>query len=156
VHGITCNPWDVTRTPGGSSGGAVAAVAAALAPLALATDGGGSIRRPAAHTNLVGLKTSLGRIRRGNGFPQLMFDCETIGPIGRSLDDVRLMFGVLANRFARTPQRQNLLRRPRILYVEKIGDAPVDPEIRRVCADTVDRLVVLGHHVTCCNLPFAT
>ena len=156
VHGITRNPWDVDRTPGGSSGGAVAAVAAGLAPLALATDGGGSIRRPAAHTNLVGLKTSIGRIRRGNGFPQLMFDCEVIGPIARSVDDARLMFGVLANRFGRTfHDRQDPLRRPRIVYVEKVGDAPVDPEIRRVCAAAADRLVFLGHHVTRGNLPFA-
>ena len=62
VHGITRNPWRLDRTPGGSSGGAAAAVAAGLGPLALGTDGGGSIRVPAACTGLVGLKPTLGRV----------------------------------------------------------------------------------------------
>ena len=62
LFGTTHNPWDLRLTPGGSSGGAVAAVAAGMAPLALATDGGGSIRRPASHTGLVGFKPSQGRV----------------------------------------------------------------------------------------------
>src|SRR5579863_1929862 len=155
VYGVTRNPWDLTRTPGGSSRSADAAVAAGLAPLALATDGGGSIRRPAAHTNLVGLKPSIGRIRRGNGFPRLMFDCEVVGPIARSVGDARLLFEILAQRVGTEDRdRHAPLRRPRILYVERIDAAPVDPEVLRLCTAAADRFVLLGHHVTHGSLPF--
>ncbi len=67
LFGVTRNPWDLRLTPGGSSGGAVAAVAAGLGPLAIGTDGGGSIRRPAGHAGLVGLKPSTGRVARTRG-----------------------------------------------------------------------------------------
>ena len=151
VFGVTRNPWDLACTPGGSSGGAVAAVAAGLAPAALATDGGGSIRRPCAYTGLVGLKPTAGRIRRGRGLPQLMFDFEVVGPIARHAADVRAMLQVLA-----PGTRANFVtpKRARILFVEQFGTAPVDPGITERCREAADELRNLGHNVTAGQLPF--
>jgi aspartyl-tRNA(Asn)/glutamyl-tRNA(Gln) amidotransferase subunit A len=91
LHGATRNPWDLALTPGGSSGGAVAAVAAGLGPLALATDAGGSTRRPAAHTGLVGFKPSLGAVPNPWGFADPNHLLSVIGQLGRSVEDVALM-----------------------------------------------------------------
>jgi aspartyl-tRNA(Asn)/glutamyl-tRNA(Gln) amidotransferase subunit A len=66
--GVTRNPWNPEKTPGGSSGGSAAAVASGMVPLATATDGGGSTRQPAAYTSLIGLKPSHGRIAKANGY----------------------------------------------------------------------------------------
>ncbi|MEA3164386.1 MAG: aspartyl-tRNA(Asn)/glutamyl-tRNA(Gln) amidotransferase subunit, partial [Verrucomicrobiota bacterium] len=81
LFGPTRNPWNLELTPGGSSGGAVAAVSAGIGPIAIGTDGGGSIRRPAAHTGLVGLKPSRGRVPRSDGLPAILLELETLGPI---------------------------------------------------------------------------
>src|SRR5580704_11028002 len=118
--GITRNPWNPALTPGGSSGGAGAAVAAGLGPLAVGTDGGGSIRRPAAHTGLVGLKPSRGRVPRADGFPVILLDCEVIGPIARTVADTRALLSALAGTTAPTPEPPRTLR---ILYVKQFGGA---------------------------------
>ena len=95
VNGRTSNPWDLDRTPGGSSGGAAAAVAAGLGPLALGGDGGGSIRIPAAFCGLVGFKPTFGLVPRepcAVGWKTLV----SYGPLARSVDDARLMLRALA------------------------------------------------------------
>jgi aspartyl-tRNA(Asn)/glutamyl-tRNA(Gln) amidotransferase subunit A len=96
LFGTTGNPWDPRLTPGGSSGGAVAAVAAGLGPLAIGTDGGGSIRRPAGHAGLVGLKPSMGRVARANGLPAILHDFEVVGPMARTTADAALLFSAIA------------------------------------------------------------
>jgi aspartyl-tRNA(Asn)/glutamyl-tRNA(Gln) amidotransferase subunit A len=163
VFGVTRNPWNLDRTPGGSSGGAAAAVAAGLVPLALGTDGGGSIRRPAAYTGLVGLKPTIARIPRARGFPQILHDCEVVGPIARTVNDARLMLSVLAQPHV-ADQRSRLFQplqpaatpsRLRILYVESIGDAPVDLSIRQASRQFAERLTALGHSVITGMLPFS-
>jgi aspartyl-tRNA(Asn)/glutamyl-tRNA(Gln) amidotransferase subunit A len=136
VFGATRNPYDLALTPGGSSGGSVAAVAAGLVPLALGTDGGGSIRRPASHTGLVGLKPSIGAVPRVNSLPMMLLDLEVIGPIARTVEDTALLFDTICGPDPR--DRRSLFafsekaKAPlRILYVPRFGDAPLDPEIAR-------------------------
>jgi Asp-tRNA(Asn)/Glu-tRNA(Gln) amidotransferase A subunit family amidase len=89
LYGATRNPWNPQASPGGSSGGSGAAMAAGIAPVATATDGGGSIRIPAAWCGLVGLKPTNGVIGR-EPIPEWI-DLSTFGPLGHSVDDVRLL-----------------------------------------------------------------
>lgn len=151
VFGVTRNPWDLAMTPGGSSGGAVAAVAAGLCPVAVGTDGGGSIRRPAAHTGLVGLKPSRDAVPRADGFPAILLDCEVIGPIARTVADARALFHVLADTTAHEPAPARPLR---ILYVKQFGGSPVDPEIATSVAAAAEALADLGHIVEPGEAPF--
>jgi aspartyl-tRNA(Asn)/glutamyl-tRNA(Gln) amidotransferase subunit A len=151
VFGVTRNPWNPALTPGGSSGGAVAAVTAGLGPVAVGTDGGGSIRRPAAHTGLVGLKPSRDAVPRANGFPVILLDCEVIGPIARTAADARALFHALAG----TPVPSPTPARPlRILYVKQFGGSPVDPEIAASVAAAARDLSSLGHAVEEGEAPF--
>lgn len=94
LTGITRNPWNTAMTPGGSSGGAAAAVAAGMGPLAVGTDGGGSIRIPCAFTGLFGIKASFGRVP---AWPLSPFGTVAhVGPITRTVADAALMLNVLA------------------------------------------------------------
>ena len=94
-HGTTRSPWNLGLTPGGSSGGAVAALAAGIGALALATDAGGSTRRPAAHCGLVGHKPTFGLIPCGPGFDEPNFGLSVIGQIARSVGDAAWLFELL-------------------------------------------------------------
>jgi len=163
LFGVTGNPWDPARTPGGSSGGAVASVAAGMVPAAIGTDGGGSIRRPAAHTGLVGLKSTVGRIPRLGGFPHMLLDFEVAGALTRTVADTALLFAAMAGP---DPRVQNSLGfaepdwdidrppgRLRIRYVERFGDAPLAPEIAASVASAAKALEELGHTVEAGALP---
>ncbi len=162
VFGVTGNPWAPELTPGGSSGGAVAAVAAGIAPLAIGQDGGGSIRRPACHAGLVGLKPSLSAWPREHVLPSLLLDFEVIGPLARTVADARMMFDVLRGPAAvdrssfAAAQAATLPRaaRPlRVLYVERMGSAPLDPQIAHSVGQAVEQLAGLGHKVSAGDLP---
>ncbi len=165
LFGTTRNPWNLALTPGGSSGGAVAGVASGCTPLALATDGGGSIRRPASHTGLVGFKPSLGAVAREHALPTLLLDFEVVGPIARTVADARLLFDALrgptqrdrrslAASAAATLASQGPAALPaRVLYVPAMNGAAVDPEIAQCCLQAAGRLRQLGHHVTAGELP---
>jgi len=103
LTGVTRNPWNPAHTPGGSSAGAVASVAAGVSPLAVGTDGGGSIRVPCALTGLVGLKPTFGRVPT---FPAMVVGAPAhVGPIGRTVDDVARLLTVLAGSDDRDPFR---------------------------------------------------
>lgn len=165
VFGATGNPWNPALTPGGSSGGAVAAVASGMGVAAMATDGGGSIRRPCAHTGLYGLKPSPGFVGRADGLPPLLGDFETMGVIARSPRDLRAVLSAAAHRhpadrasFAFSDEERMAAprhrRQLRILYVPAFGDFPVDPDIRASVAAAAGLFERMGHRVEEGAVPF--
>jgi aspartyl-tRNA(Asn)/glutamyl-tRNA(Gln) amidotransferase subunit A len=153
LFGVTRNPWNADLTPGGSSGGAAASVAAGFVPAAIGTDGGGSIRRPACHTGLVGYKPSIGRWPRADGLPAILTDFETIGSLARTVEDTLLLDEVLRGRDLRdwrsstAPALAWPTKTRRILYVPRLGTAPVDPEVASQVEALAQRLSSLGHDV---------
>jgi len=146
LFGPTRNPWALALTPGGSSGGAVAAAATGMGAIAIGTDGGGSIRRPAAHTGLVGFKPSRDTVPRAGGFPAILHDFEVVGPIARCVDDIVVATWVMAGpKWREQSAAPNVARR--ILYIPTFSNAPVDPAIASSVADIASDLARLGHQV---------
>lgn len=158
VFPTTCNPWDITRTPGGSSSGSGAAVAAGMGPFAIASDGGGSIRVPAAHCGVFGMKASMGRVplypaTRDERYPGMSSweSLEHIGPIARTVEDAALMLSVIG--CGPDPRDRHSLPGPefawrdcvlntdlrglRVAYSADFGYAAVDPAVRRLVAEAV-------------------
>lgn len=101
VHGVTANPYDLARTPGGSSGGASAALAAGFGPLAVGSDGAGSIRIPASSTNVFGLKPGFGRVPAFP--PDIDMPLSVVGPLTRTVADTALMLEVMSRPEPRDP-----------------------------------------------------
>lgn len=145
LFGPTRNPWRLDRTPGGSSGGAAAAVAAGLGPVAIGTDGGGSIRIPAAFTGIFGLKPSYGRIATYP--PSGAWSLSHIGPMTRTVADAALVLRVAAGPDERDPHSlprdgvdyvravRNGIKGLRVAYAEDLGNVTaIDPEVRRTVA----------------------
>jgi len=154
LTGVTRNPWDLGRTPGGSSAGAAAACAAGIAPLHLGSDGAGSIRIPAAFTGIFGLKPSFGRVPAYPLSPMGLL--AHIGPMTRSVADAALMLSVISapddrDPYALPPERRNYLdgleagvRGWRIAYSPALGYAKVDPAIAGLAAEAVKQFEALG------------
>jgi aspartyl-tRNA(Asn)/glutamyl-tRNA(Gln) amidotransferase subunit A len=126
----------------------VAAVAAGMGPLAIAADGGGSIRRPASYTGVVGFKPSRGAVPRADGFPAILLDFEVAGPIARCVDDIIAAIRIISAPGAiPSSATDGTPPRCRILYTPTFADAPVDPEIAASVAAAAIELERQGHHV---------
>ena len=157
LTGITRNPWNPAKTPGGSSGGAAAAVASGMGALAVGTDGGGSIRIPCSFTGLFGIKASFGRVP---AWPMSPFGTVAhVGPITRSVSDAALMLNVLAlpdardwhalpfdARDWRTGLEQGISDL-RIAYSPDLGYAKVDAEVAAIVRKSIDVFTDLGAKV---------
>ncbi len=139
VFGATRNPYDVSKTCGGSSGGAAVALAAGMLPIADGSDLGGSLRNPAAFCNVVGFRPSPGRV------PNLTFSpLATAGPMARSVGDVALLLSAMAGRYADAPlalaEPGSVFRQPlgrslkgvRVAWFKDLGGVPFDPRVTAV------------------------
>ncbi|GAB2679562.1 amidase [Nocardia goodfellowii] len=161
THGVTRNPWDRTRSTGGSSGGSAAAVAAGLVPVAIGGDGGGSIRIPAACCGLFGLKTQRGRVPTAP-HEHLWWALGVVGPLTRTVYDSALVYDVIRGSTARDRFHAPdpimsfvaAATRPstglRIGYSTKspVPLAKPDPQHVRAVLDTAELLAGLGHSVS--------
>ena len=166
AYGPTRNPWDVARVPGGSSGGSAAAVAARLAPAALASDTGGSIRQPAAFCGVTGFKPTYGRVPRF-GCTAFASSLDQVGPIARSVEDAAAVYQVIAGldpRDSTTSPRpvEDVLpavRAAKDLKGLKLGLPKeyfvegLDPEIEKLTRAAVDQCRALGAEIVDVELP---
>ncbi|WP_127092189.1 amidase family protein [Aquabacter cavernae] len=157
LTGITRHPWNLAKTPGGSSAGAAASVAAGITPFALGTDGGGSIRIPCAFTGLAGLKGHFGRVPvwPASATPTLAH----VGPIARSMEDAALLFSAIAGHDRRDPfgvagpvpdvlgAAKASVAGLRVAYSPTLGYARPDPEVVEITRRAARTLQDLGCHV---------
>ncbi|MGO8872257.1 MAG: amidase [Acidimicrobiales bacterium] len=159
VFGPTCNPWNLDHSPGGSSGGSAAAIASGMVPLATGSDGGGSIRIPAACCGLSGMKASLGRVPSGGASAPDWHHLSTKGPMARRLSDVVAALDVVVGP---DPSDLRSLPRPeaswlatledpkpprRVAWSPTLGYAEVDAEVLAICERALEVLASLGTEV---------
>lgn len=159
MFGPTLNPWNLEHSPGGSSGGSAAAIASGMVPLATASDGGGSIRIPAACCGLAGMKPSLGRVPSGGTHAPDWHHLSTKGPLARRITDVAAALEVAVGP---DPTDLRSLPRPeaswtaavdepkpplRVAWAPTLGYATVDAEVLAICERAVGTLASLGADV---------
>jgi amidase len=154
ITGRTNNPWDVERTPGGSSGGEAAAIASGCSPGGVGSDGGGSIRVPAHFCGIAGLKPTPGRVSLAGHRPSdAITGIAVAGPMARSVTDVRLLFEVLAGYDDRdplsapVPLHEPRLEGVRIGVMEQFYDVPVQSAVRKAIRAAATALADLGFEV---------
>jgi aspartyl-tRNA(Asn)/glutamyl-tRNA(Gln) amidotransferase subunit A len=158
MHGATRNPWNTDHSPGGSSGGAAASVAAGISPLALGTDGGGSVRIPSSYSGLYGIKPTFGRVpHTPNESPYATLVSN--GPLARTVEDAANMLAVMAQPDAsdwysavegNINYSDNLdvgIRGLKIAYSPELGGARPTSEVRDMISKAVNKLEDLGAHV---------
>ncbi|MBI1329512.1 MAG: amidase [Alphaproteobacteria bacterium] len=164
LTGITRNPWNLEKTPGGSSGGSSAALAARFAPLTLGTDGGGSIRIPASFTGTYGLKPSFGRVP---AYPLSPFGTVAhVGPMTRTVRDAAMMMNVIAKPDARdwhslpyapidyAAELEMPMKGKRIAFSPRLGWVTrIDAEVEEIVAAAVKRFEAMGANVDVVDPP---
>ena len=163
---LTRNPWDVERIPGGSSGGAAACVAAAMAPLSIGTDTGGSIRQPAALCGVSGMKPTYGRVSR-YGLVAFASSLDQVGPLASNAEDLALLMEVLAGHDpldstsapvdvpSYTATVQQPLEGLRVGWIPEQFRSGLDPEIEAATQEALDVYRSLGASVQEVALPHA-
>jgi aspartyl-tRNA(Asn)/glutamyl-tRNA(Gln) amidotransferase subunit A len=159
LFGVTRNPWNLDRSPGGSSGGASAGIAGGVVPLATAGDGGGSIRIPASFTGCFGLKTSYGRVPRGPEPLWINDDTSVYGPLTRTVEDAALFLDVVAGAHALDPNSlphpglsyrkvlRDLPKKLRFAFSPDLGYAIVQSDVAAVVREATRVFTELGHTV---------
>ena len=164
AFGPTANPWALDRVPGGSSGGSAAAVAADLAPLALGSDTGGSIRQPAALCGVLGLKPTYGRVSR-YGLMAYASSLDQIGPLARTVEDLALGLNVISGADPRdstavlrdvpdyTKALTGDIRGLRVGIPAEYFGAGLEPEVRAAVETAIEALKGLGASVAPVSLP---
>jgi len=169
AYGPTKNPWDIERSPGGSSGGAAAAVAAQFAPVSIGTDTGGSIRQPAAFCGVVGLKPTYGRVSR-YGLLAFASSFDQIGPLANSVEDAALILQVIAgvdpadatSVAQSVPDYSTALKNdirgtrigvPRAMFEH--ADASIDKDVLRAYDSALDIFTAAGAELVDITLPHA-
>ena len=163
AYGYTHNPWDLTRVPGGSSGGSAASVAARCVPAALGTDTGGSVRQPASLCGVTGLKTTYGRVSR---FGLIAFgsSLDTVGALGRTAEDVAQIFSAMAGRdeldatSADMPVPEinfdgDALRGLKIGVPKEYFISGIQPEVEKKTRTAIQQLKELGAEIREISLP---
>jgi aspartyl-tRNA(Asn)/glutamyl-tRNA(Gln) amidotransferase subunit A len=164
AYGPTRNPWDPTRVPGGSSGGSAAAVAAGLAPWALGSDTGGSVKQPASLCGIVGLRPTYGTVSR-SGIVAFASSLDQIGPMTKTVRDNALLYRTIAGRDPRDsttvelpepveiPEREDL-DGVRIGVPKELIDAEgIEPDVRALVHQALELAEELGASVAECSLP---
>jgi aspartyl-tRNA(Asn)/glutamyl-tRNA(Gln) amidotransferase subunit A len=157
--GAVCNPWDLDRIPGGSSGGSAAAIAAGLCYGSIGTDTGGSIRIPASLCGVVGIKPGIGRVSTAGAIP-LSTTLDFVGPMARTVEDTALLFEAVATRgenerrprVSRVPSKR--ARNPRIGIPKSFFLEIVGPEVNQVFAEALHVLRKLGAKLKDVALPY--
>lgn len=165
AYQVTKNPVDLTRVPGGTSGGSAAAVAAGEVVWALGSDTGGSIRQPAAFCGVVGLKPTYGRVSR-YGLMAAASSLDQIGPIATTVEDVAIVFSRIAGRdphdattadSGHEKQYENFLdndvRGKKIGIPKEYFSPELDPAIKKLCDEAIERFKTLGLEVKEVSLP---
>jgi len=160
IFGPTKNPWDLTKNSGGSSGGAAAQVAAGLGPLALGSDGGGSIRVPSSFCGTFGLKPNFGRIPRYPIHDATWINLDHYGPITRYVKDAALMLDAMAGL---DDADKYSISRPNYNYIDIIENKPnklkigysfnlgfikaIDPEVEKAVMDSIQKFETIGWEI---------
>jgi aspartyl-tRNA(Asn)/glutamyl-tRNA(Gln) amidotransferase subunit A len=164
AYGPTHNPWDLERVPGGSSGGSAAAVAGGLAPWALGSDTGGSIKQPAALCGIVGLRPTYGTVSR-YGIVAFASSLDQIGPFAKTVRDCALLYRIIAGRDLRDTTTVELprpvevpaaddLRGLRVGVPKELNEAEgIEPGVAEAVRGAVDLCSELGAEVGECSLP---